>query len=90
MVRFCYTPGMAEPKTTVGGKTRIKRGEAAIAGCDPFQDLLDLCVEEKAYNPGSPLHIKLLDMLMPYVKPKLRQIEHTGLEDVTIKVIIGG
>lgn len=84
---------MAEHETTAGGKlpntagkVRTRRGEAAIAGFDPFQHLLQraLTVKDPYYRD------KLAIELLPYVKPKMKAVEHSGGLTTTIRIIIGG
>jgi hypothetical protein len=63
-----------------------KRGEAAIAGFDPFTYLLNRAIKAKSVATKDRLALELL----PYCKPKLKAVELSGSMDVTVTVTIGG
>jgi hypothetical protein len=83
---------MTAPTTTNGRKPsrqgipNPKRGEAAIAGFDPFDYLLQRAIKSKSVKVKDRIALEL----MPYVKPKLKAVEHKGDFNVTVTVTIGG
>lgn len=68
-----------------GAMTRTRR-QAAKAGFDPFQFLLDVAKDES--NPLD-LRISTCEKLLPYLRPKLRSVEVTGTADMVLRVVIG-
>ena len=80
--------------------TRKQRGQAGIAGFDPFLELLDIAIERKrkwkaAKTPKTKDKrerevVEIAFQLMPYCKPKLNAVTAQVDASMEIVVQIGG
>jgi hypothetical protein len=83
---LCMTARVPTTSGRKKGLTNPKRGQAAIAGFDPFDHLLQRAIKATSVKVKDRIALELL----PYCKPKLKAVEHKGDFNVTVTVTIGG
>ena len=80
--------------------TRKQRGKAAIAGFDPFEELLEIAIERKrkwkaartdrTRDKRERAVVDIALQLMPYCKPRLNSVNATIQGTMDIVVQVGG